>query len=68
MLHGLTALNKKIQPFAGRAYTMRFIPAREDVDVYGNLVTEPSAAATRAQHKQWVADGRPAIAPVAPAR
>ena len=49
VLHGLTPLNKKIKPFAGRAYTMRFIPAREDVDVYGNLTTEPSA-----DNLQWV--------------
>jgi len=49
VLHGLTPLNKKVQPFAGRAYTMRFIPAREDVDVYGNLTTSPSA-----DNLQWV--------------
>lgn len=49
VLHGLTALNKRIKPFAGRAYTMRFIPAREDVDYYGNLTLEPSA-----DNLQWV--------------
>ena len=49
VLHGLTPLNRKLKPFAGRAYTMRFIPAREDVDVYGNLTTEPSA-----DNLQWV--------------
>ena len=49
VLHGLTPLNRKILPFAGRAYTMRFIPAREDVDVYGNLTTEPNA-----DNLQWV--------------
>ncbi len=49
VLHGLTPLNKKMKPFAGRAYTMRFIPAREDIDVYGNLTTEPSA-----DNLQWV--------------
>lgn len=49
VLHGLTPLNRKIKPFAGRAYTMRFIPAREDIDVYGNLTTEPSA-----DNLQWV--------------
>ena len=62
VLHGLTPLNKKIKPFAGRAYTMRFIPAREDIDVYGNLTTEPSA-----DNLQWVANGRPPIAPAKPA-
>ena len=49
VLHGLTPLNRKIKPFAGRAYTMRFIPAREDVDVYGNLTTSPNA-----DNLQWV--------------
>ena len=49
VLHGLTPLNKKTRPFAGRAYTMRFIPAREDVDLYGNLTTAPSA-----DNLQWV--------------
>jgi regulator of RNase E activity RraA len=49
VLHGLTALNQKTKSFAGRAYTMRFIPAREDVDVYGNLTTAPSA-----DNLQWV--------------
>ncbi|KAF1049378.1 ribonuclease activity regulator RraA [Xylophilus sp.] len=49
VLHGLKPLNRKIKPFAGRAYTMRFIPAREDVDVYGNLTVEPSA-----DNLQWV--------------
>ena len=32
VLHGVTQLNKTHKPFAGRAYTMRFIPAREDID------------------------------------
>ena len=49
VLCGLKPLNKRIKPFAGRAYTMRFIPAREDVDVYGNLTTSPSA-----DNLQWV--------------
>ncbi len=49
VLHGVTALNRKVKPFAGRAYTMRFIPAREDVDTYGNLVTRPHH-----DHLQWV--------------
>src|SRR5687768_2573652 len=41
VLHGITPLNRTVKPFAGRAYTMRFIPAREDIDTYGNLVTRP---------------------------
>ncbi|HSV44477.1 MAG TPA: ribonuclease activity regulator RraA [Ramlibacter sp.] len=49
VLCGLKPLNPKVKPFAGRAYTMRFIPAREDVDAYGNLTTEPSA-----DNLQWV--------------
>jgi len=49
VLHGITPLNKSMKAFAGRAYTMRFIPAREDVDSYGNLTTEPSAG-----NLQWV--------------
>jgi len=49
VLHGIRPLHKGVKPFAGRAYTMRFIPAREDVDVYSNLTTEPSA-----DNLQWV--------------
>ena len=49
VLHGLRPLNRTVKPFAGRAYTMRFIPAREDVDMYSNLTTEPSA-----NNLQWV--------------
>jgi len=49
VLHGLKPLNRKVKPFAGRAYTMRFIPAREDVDQYSNLTTAPSA-----ENLQWV--------------
>ncbi len=49
VLHGLTPLNKKTKPFAGRAYTMRFIPAREDIDVYANLTVQPDA-----DNLQWV--------------
>jgi regulator of RNase E activity RraA len=41
-LVGLRALNKNIKPFAGRAYTMRFIPAREDIDTYGTMTTKPN--------------------------
>jgi regulator of RNase E activity RraA len=41
-LVGLRALNKAIKPFAGRAFTMRFIPAREDIDTYGTMTTKPN--------------------------
>lgn len=41
-LVGLRALNKEITPFAGRAFTMRFIPAREDIDTYGTMTTKPN--------------------------
>lgn len=41
-LVGLRAVNKNIEPFAGRAYTMRFIPAREDIDTYGTMTTKPN--------------------------
>lgn len=30
------------KPFAGRAFTMRFIPAREDIDTYGTMTTWPN--------------------------
>lgn len=45
----LKPLNKKLKPFAGRAYTMRFIPAREDIDTYATLTTEPHI-----NNLQWV--------------
>jgi regulator of RNase E activity RraA len=35
--------------FAGRAFTMRFIPAREDIDTYSTLTTEPNV-----DNLQWV--------------
>lgn len=35
--------------FAGRAYTMRMIPAREDIDTYATLTTSPNA-----DNLQWV--------------
>ena len=38
-----------VQRFAGRAYTMRFIPAREDIDTYATLTTAPNA-----DNLQWV--------------
>lgn len=49
VLLGLTPLNKKLKSFAGRAYTMRFIPAREDIDTYATLTTEPHI-----NNLQWV--------------
>jgi len=49
VLHGVTQLNKSHTPFAGRAFTMRFIPAREDIDTYATLTTEPHA-----DNLQWV--------------
>ena len=49
VLVGLKPLNSKLKPFAGRAYTMRFIPAREDIDTYATLTTEPNI-----NNLQWV--------------
>ncbi|MBT9474861.1 ribonuclease activity regulator RraA [Polaromonas sp.] len=49
VLVGLTPQNKKMKAFAGRAYTMRFIPAREDIDTYATLTTEPHI-----NNLQWV--------------
>ncbi|MFM2402720.1 MAG: hypothetical protein RL223_600 [Pseudomonadota bacterium] len=49
VLHGVSQLSRSRKPFAGRAYTMRFIPAREDMDRYGNLTTGPNA-----ENLQWV--------------
>ncbi|MEX3957531.1 ribonuclease activity regulator RraA [Trinickia sp. EG282A] len=42
-LVGLRALNRYVGPFAGRAFTMRFIPAREDIDTYSTMTTQPNA-------------------------
>jgi regulator of RNase E activity RraA len=47
---GLRPLQNMPQRFAGRAFTMRFIPAREDIDTYATLTTEPHA-----NNLQWVA-------------
>src|SRR5438552_18496095 len=41
-LVGLRAVSKQVRPFAGRAFTMRFIPAREDIDTYGTMTTKPN--------------------------
>jgi regulator of RNase E activity RraA len=49
VLLGIRSLNKKLKPFAGRAFTMRFIPAREDIDTYDTLTTEPNV-----NNLQWV--------------
>ncbi len=49
VLTGLRPLQRDPKPFAGRAYTMRFIPAREDVDVYSTLTTAPNH-----DNLQWV--------------
>ncbi|WP_223838391.1 RraA family protein [Saccharopolyspora pogona] len=35
-LVGLSSVGDKFEPFAGEAFTMRFIPAREDVDPIGD--------------------------------
>ncbi len=39
---GLKAMSRNAKPFAGRAFTMRFIPAREDIDTYGTMTTKPN--------------------------
>lgn len=41
-LVGLRPVNREVKPFAGRAFTMRFIPAREDIDTYGTMTTKPN--------------------------
>jgi regulator of RNase E activity RraA len=49
VLVGLRPINKTVHRFAGRAFTMRFIPAREDIDSYATLTTTPNA-----NNLQWV--------------
>ena len=49
VLVGLRPLNRSVKPFAGRAFTMRFIPAREDIDTYATLTITPNA-----DNLQWV--------------
>jgi regulator of RNase E activity RraA len=49
VLVGLKPLQNPAPRFAGRAFTMRFIPAREDIDNYATLTTTPSA-----DNLQWV--------------
>ena len=50
VLMGLRPLQAKPKRFAGRAFTMRMIPAREDIDTYATLTTAPHA-----DNLQWVA-------------
>jgi regulator of RNase E activity RraA len=49
VLLGLRPLQAPPRPFAGRAFTMRFIPAREDIDTYATLTVTPNA-----DNLQWV--------------
>jgi regulator of RNase E activity RraA len=49
----LRPLNRTCKPFAGRAFTMRFIPAREDVDTYETLTTSPNE-----DNLRWVGVGQ----------
>jgi regulator of RNase E activity RraA len=41
-LVGLKAMNPSAARFAGEAYTMRFIPTREDIDTYATLTPYPN--------------------------
>ena len=50
VLVGLRPLQgAQVRRFAGRAFTMRMIPAREDIDTYATLTTSPHA-----DNLQWV--------------
>ncbi|MBI5716467.1 MAG: ribonuclease activity regulator RraA [Burkholderiales bacterium] len=50
VLVGLKPLQgARVPRFAGRAFTMRMIPAREDIDTYATLTTTPNA-----DNLQWV--------------
>jgi regulator of RNase E activity RraA len=49
VLVGLRPLQGKAKRFAGRAFTMRMIPAREDIDTYATLTLAPNA-----DNLQWV--------------
>ena len=49
VMTGLMPLQTRPLRFAGRAFTMRFIPAREDIDTYATLTTTPDA-----DNLQWV--------------
>lgn len=46
---GLRPLQAAPRRFAGRAFTLRMIPAREDIDTYATLTTTPNA-----DNLQWV--------------
>ncbi|SHI59718.1 Regulator of RNase E activity RraA [Roseomonas rosea] len=48
-LVGLKPLNPNLPSFAGEAYTMRMIPAREDVETYATLTPRPNE-----DNLQWV--------------
>jgi regulator of RNase E activity RraA len=48
-LVGLRPLNPDVKPFAGTAFTMRFIPAREDTETYATLKPVPDD-----ENLQWV--------------
>lgn len=48
-LVGLRAMTRDTKPFAGRAFTMRFIPAREDIDTYQTMTTKPND-----DNLQWI--------------
>lgn len=50
VLVGLRPVQASPKRFAGRAFTMRMIPAREDIDTYATLTDAPNA-----DNLQWVA-------------
>lgn len=50
VLVGLRPVQANPKRFAGRAFTMRMIPAREDIDTYATLTAAPHA-----DNLQWVA-------------
>ncbi|MGU7770456.1 RraA family protein [Burkholderia sp. MR1-5-21] len=56
-LVGLRALNREVKPFAGRAFTMRFIPAREDIDTYGTMTTKPNGDNLQWQGIEQIGEG-----------
>lgn len=56
-LVGLRAINREVKPFAGRAFTMRFIPAREDIDTYGTMTTRPNADNLQWQGIEQIREG-----------
>ncbi len=49
-LVGLQPMNPNATRFAGEAFTMRLIPAREDIDTYGTLTPHPNP-----ENLQWEA-------------